>query len=895
MRLLVGCLVLLFCVPPNRGFKEKEFKTCGDAAFCTRNRGVSNRTYALVENSIEVGATVVTGKLHNVDDDKFFVLTLSSVDGSFRLTVDEESPVKRYHVSEVLVPDPPKAGETWQSTKTADGVKLAKQDGSFVLLEYVPFKVSVGEGERVAMSLNARKMFHLEHHRERKDDDPAGWWEETFRSWTDSKPKGPQALSCDLSFHGFDHVYGIPERATSSSLAPTVVGDEKTEPYRLYNLDVFEYLTNHPFGLYGSIPFMQAHRKDLSVGVFWLNAAEMFIDVAKSEGNVDTQWISESGVIDLFFFMGPTPKDVVEQYSSLTGTSALPQLFSLGYHQCRWNYKDEKDVAQVDYNFDAHELPYDVLWLDIEHTDGKKYMTWNKNYFPTPRRMQDDLASRGRKMVTIVDPHMKRDSTYHLHKEAERLGYYVKTKDNKDFEGWCWPGSSSYLDVLNPEVRDWWAGFFTPGKYEGMGPSLYIWNDMNEPSVFTGPEITMEKTNIHYQGVEHRDIHNIYGYFYHMATMEGLMKRGTELQGADGDRPFVLSRAFFAGTQRIGPIWTGDNAANWEHLKISLPMVVTLGLSGLPFVGADVGGFFGNPNSELLIRWYQFGIFYPFFRAHAHLEAKRREPWLFGDESTERIKSALRTRYALLPYTYTRFRAANLTGEPVARPLWFDFPEDAMTFDMDGQMMFGPSILVVPVTEAGVASTPVYFPQTANWYDFWTGKSVEALSGKGTVVDVPVDMERIPVYYKGGSIVPRRDRPRRSTSAMARDPYTLIVALDNSGAAVGDLYIDDGQSFSFLRGSFLHRGFKFNSLRLDCYDASNGESSGFSSDLTFEKIVILGLPEPHKYKAKVVGSGEELTVLDGPLRKGSDSPNVAVIIRKPRLHVHKDWSVQLSI
>jgi alpha 1,3-glucosidase len=242
-------------------------------------------------------------------------------------------------------------------------------------------------------------------------------------------------------------------------------------------------------------------------------------------------------------------------------------------------------VAVVDGGFDANDIPYDVLWLDIEHTDGKRYFTWDSAYFPTPARMQDDVASRGRKMVTIVDPHIKRDSGWRLFKEAEEKGLYVKNKDGADFDGWCWPGSSSYLDMLSPNVRDWWAQQFSTKVYEGSTKNLYIWNDMNEPSVFNGPEITMHKDNLHVGGVEHRDVHNVYGYFYHMATADGLRKRGYEEWGPDGDRPFVLSRAFFAGTQRIGAIWTGDNEASWEHLKVSVPMLLSINIAGLPFSG----------------------------------------------------------------------------------------------------------------------------------------------------------------------------------------------------------------------------------------------------------------------------------------------------------------------
>jgi alpha 1,3-glucosidase len=384
---------------------------------------------------------------------------------------------------------------------------------------------------------------------------------------------------------------------------------------------------------------------------------------------------------------------------------------------------------------------------------------------------------------------------------------------------------------------------------------------MNEPSVFNGPEVTMGKDVLHSGDTEHRDVHNAFGYYYHLATADGLALRGDEKQNAaavegaagegqnhpDGDRPFVLSRAFFFGTQRVGPIWTGDNAAQWSHLKVATPMLLTLGLSGLPFSGADVGGFFGNPDSELLTRFYQAGAYYPFFRGHAHLETQRREPWLFGEPTTTRVREAVRGRYALLPYFYSLFRAANVSGSPILRPLWFDFPDQPALYAAEDAFMLGPALLVRPVTVAGAASADVTLPgggtswsvggvggknaknakKTTTWYCARTGAEASTLSGARYVstpqtpsttdasqprtLRLPVDMEAIPAFYRGGSVVARRERPRRSTGAARRDPLTLVVAVDPStGSAEGGLYLDDGSSFAFARrGHYRHRRFAF--------------------------------------------------------------------------------------
>lgn len=267
-------------------------------------------------------------------------------------------------------------------------------------------------------------------------------------------------------------------------------------------------------------------------------------------------------------------------------------------------------------------------------------------------------------MVTIIDPHIKRDDKYYIHKEATALGLYVKDKTGgKDYDGWCWPGSSSYLDFTTEKVRSWWADQFHYHKYKGSTPELFTWNDMNEPSVFNGPEVSMQKDLLNLNKCEHREWHNLYGMLFQRSTAEGLTRRNE----GENVRPFVLSRSFFAGSQRYGAIWTGDNLAQWSHLEIAAPMLLGLNVGALSFVGADVGGFFGNPDAELMTRWMQAGAYQPFFRGHAHHDAKRREPWMFGDETMVLLRRAAMARYALLPFWYTVFWQAGVTGMPVMR------------------------------------------------------------------------------------------------------------------------------------------------------------------------------------------------------------------------------------
>ena len=514
--------------------------------------------------------------------------------------------------------------------------------------------------ERKVEEDNHRKLTDLELDRE-------GLWEENFGAHKDSKPFGPMSVGADITFPKSHHVYGLPEHASSTKLKNTI-GDksEYKDPYRMYNLDVFEYDLDVPMALYGAVPLLVSQSVATGTSaVFWWNPTETFVDIADDEkGDKTSHWISESGIIDLFFIPGPSPSDLYRQYARLTGTLELPPIFSLGYHQCRWNYKDEQDVYQVHGKFEELDYPYDVLWLDIEHTNDKRYFTWDKPLFPNPKEMQETLWSQGRRMVTIVDPHVKRDNNYYIHKDATAKGLYIKDKDGKkDYDGWCWPGSSSYLDFTNEDARNWWAEQFSYSRYQGSTHSLFTWNDMNEPSVFNGPEVSMQKDLRNLAGEEHREWHNLYGMLFQRSTAEGLVKRNP----GENIRPFVLSRAFFAGSQKYGAIWTGDNAAEWSHLEIASPMLLSLNVGALSFVGADVGGFFGNTDAELMTRWMQAGAYTPFFRGHAHHDAKRREPWMFGEETMVRLRKAATTRYALLPFWYTVFREAGTTGMPVMR------------------------------------------------------------------------------------------------------------------------------------------------------------------------------------------------------------------------------------
>jgi alpha 1,3-glucosidase len=488
----LALLAALAAAAPAAAFKAEDFKRCADSAFCVRLRNATSDSFRLDAATLKVaGASVRAALVSNADPAVRLDFELTAYEGVARLRVTEPSAAPpRFEVPDVLLPSVPAGERAWaveKRTATLLRLRLPGEPAATADLRFAPVvSLSLAVAGAPLVTWNGDRRFAFERRRGAKaEGDPEGWWAESFKTHHDSKPRGPEALAFDLRFHGFDHVYGLPERAAPHSLRPTITygagakGTAKgattgaaathlSEPYRLYNLDVFEYDADSPFGLYGSIPLMWAHRPGATAGAFWLNAAEMFVDVAKEGGaaGVATHWLAEAGVVDLFLLLGATPAQGAARYARLTGGAALPQMFALGYHQCRWNYKDEADVAAVDAGFDAHDIPYDVLWLDIEHTDGKRYFTWDATHFPTPARMQEDVAARGRKMVTIVDPHIKRDPEWRIYKEARDRGLLVRDKEGKEFDGWCWPGSSAYVDWADPAARSWWADQFALDKYQ---------------------------------------------------------------------------------------------------------------------------------------------------------------------------------------------------------------------------------------------------------------------------------------------------------------------------------------------------------------------------------------------------------------------------------------------
>ncbi|GJQ88220.1 hypothetical protein Trydic_g13212 [Trypoxylus dichotomus] len=755
------------------------WNTCSDEPFCDRirNEGVISPLF-LDKDSINSDLSSVEAILTNAAGDINFTLSISATENDiFRITIDSESK-PRYRVSQALKSEP----TLLPITATIDADELQVVSGeNLLLLDYATLKISIYKEDKLILIINDQGKIAFN---EEEED---------------------QSIAMDFTFLGAVTAYGIPEHAERLSLQST--GPGGLSPYRLYNADYPGYPIGTQEALYGTIPVLYGHGVNGTSGIFWLNAAQSFVDIARTDNSVQSLFISESGIIDIFVLPGPTFQSAVKQYISLTGTTPLPQYYTLGHHQSRWSYVTQEEAETVVKEFDNYDLPLDVIWLDIDYTNGFRYFTWNYTAFPDPTGLQEFIDSTGRKVVLIIDPHFKVDNEYFVWVTATENNYFVKNPNGTDYQASCWPDLSSWIDYLNKDAADYYASLYGMDKFTDVTDIVQFWNDMNEPAVFDVFEKTFPRDLVHYGGVIHRDVHNIYGLSQTVATYHGLLARYNY-----NKRPFVLTRSHFAGTQRYSAIWTGDNLASWEHLRISFPMCLTQAISGISYCGADVGGFSGQVTEELFQRWYQAGAWLPFYRAHSDQYTERREPYLFSEEVLNRIRNAIRQRYTYLPMWYTLFFEHERYEEPVITPLSYRYPSDRNTLDMDDQWLIGRDVLVHPVAEEGATEVQVYMPggSTELWYDI---ENSRLYLGHG-FFKVSVTMDSIPVYYRGGSILIKKEISRPSSSFMHDDPYTIYIFLDTNNQATGTLYIDDNESFDYRSGEYNYYRLEYNDSSL---------------------------------------------------------------------------------
>lgn len=545
---------------------------------------------------------------------------------------------------------------------------------------------------------------------------------------------------------------------------------------KLWNTDSGAYSVDNGKRLYQSHPWVMGVRPDgTSFGILFDTPYKAELTTTDERINFET----EGELFDIFVIDRESPQAVIKGLAELIGTMPMVPRWALGYQQCRFSYTPASRVIEVADTFRIKRIPCDVMWMDIDYMDGYRIFTFNPQTFPDPAALNRDLHIRGFHSAWMIDPGAKVDSTYFVYKSGTANDVWVKTAQGKEFHGDAWPGACAFPDFTQPKTVRWWADLYKDFLDKGVDG---VWNDVNEPQISNTPTGTMPEDNKHLGGDKipagpHLKYHNVYGYLMVKASREGIMKARPQ------NRPFILTRSNFLGGQRFAATWTGDNASWESHMTMSVPMILTLGLSGQPFSGADVGGFLFNPDADLFGRWMALGAFYPFSRGHACAGTINKEPWAFGQKVEDVSRMALERRYVLLPYYYTLLHEASETGMPIMRPVFFADPKDTLLRAEEQAFLIGENLLVVPEW----AQNPA-LPK-----GIWRNLSLIPGDDK--------DSYQAKLKIRGGAIIPT-GKIIQNTNEKSLDPLTLLVCLDEKGEAHGTLYWDEGDNWSFKDGNY---------------------------------------------------------------------------------------------
>ena len=598
-------------------------------------------------------------------------------------------------------------------------------------------------------------------------------------SWTGAEVRVWKRMPVDEFYAGFGEKAGPLQR--------------KWIHTTMWNSDIPGY-TAATDPLYESIPFFYGFRQGRAYGIFLDNCERSSFDMGK-ESDRAYSFGADGHELNYYFLYGPSPSKILSRFTELVGRMPLPPRWSLGYQQCRWSYPTEGRVREIASGFRRRNIPCDVIYLDIDYMSGYRIFTWNRKNFPDPKKMIADLRGDGFRIAVIVDPGIKVDSTYEVYRSGLAGNQFVRYPDGRLYTGKVWPGVCAFPDFTAASARKWWGE-----NFEGLVEAGVRgwWNDMNEPSVFDVPTHTIDPEVVHDgdHRANHAEVHNVYGMEMTRATYEGVRSLRPD------ERPFVLTRASYAGGWRYSSAWTGDNVASWEHLGMAVSMCLNLSISGQPFVGADIGGFMGYPSGELFARWLQLGVFTPLMRAHSVINERNKEPWEYGQEFTDINRETIGLRYKFLPYIYTVMENASTSGIPAMRPMLFAEPDDWRFVFEESQYEFGNDLLIAPVLDEGALLRTVVLPR-GSWYDYWTG---ERYAGSSTVT-VQAPLNHIPILVRAGSVIPTQQVVQYTDQAPI-DPLTLMVyAGDSTGTSASSYYEDDGLSFKYAGGAFMRRTF----------------------------------------------------------------------------------------
>lgn len=594
----------------------------------------------------------------------------------------------------------------------------------------------------------------------------------------------PRKFCIYKQLFGNETIYGLGDK--------TGFLNKKGYDYMMWNSDNPDPQVENPTfkAMYKSIPFFIVLRPEGVYGIFLDNHFKTYFDMGYSSTDYYS-FAAADGELDYYFIYGQTMPEVIQEYTSLTGRSPLPQLWTLGYHQSRWSYSSEQEVRDLAETFRAYDIPCDAIHLDIDYMEDFKVFTTSSQRFAHLKELSQSLQEQGIKLVAIIDPGTKAEDGYFLYDEGVDKGYFATTPEGEIYHNAVWPGDSVFPDYTNGAVRHWWGDQCTRLLEQGVRG---IWTDMNEPASFQGPlpdDVVFPGDG---DGTSrlHKEVHNVYGHLMAKATYEGLKRQ-------DQRRPFVITRACYSGSQKYSTVWTGDNQSIWSHLKMSIPQLLNLGLSGIPIVGTDIGGFGSNTTPELLSRWIEASCFAPLFRNHCAKYSRRQEPWQFDQQTLDINRKYIRLHYKFLPYLYDLCYQESQTGLPILRPLVLHYEKDPFTWECNDEYLVGDSLLVAPVTDQGARARVVYLPEGI-WVDYWTGERISG--GKNILRDAPLDV--CPLYVKAGSLLPTwpamNSVPETGSSQLILEYYP---STEQNGCVPHYLhYQDNGTDFAYEQGEY---------------------------------------------------------------------------------------------
>lgn len=671
----------------------------------------------------------------------------------------------------------------------------------------------------------------------------------------------------DQDWSGFEH--SVPKKAKIFALGEkTGQLDKSGLTYQLYNLDVGGTFPLNEDPLYLSIPFYLViePEQDLFYGVYLDYPGKSEFDFNYRTGNNRIGVSLNSSSFQVYLITGDSIEQILNQYIELTGKPFMPPKWALGYQHSKYGYpKNKEETLQLAEKFREEEFPCDVLYFDIQYMKDYKVFQWDQEKYGDYSQLIDQLHDKGFKVVTIIEPGVKAEAGFSVYKEGKEQDIFVKDKQGEICKGSVYPGFCAFPDFFKPEARQWWIEQHQEFLNSGIDG---LWNDMNEPAIFfgkkqleqlgeqilnqdqngAGPDVDFlvkYKDLVHQppqdwinfsqetetKQVIHEKVHNKYSYYEDKASYQAFKEFTPE------KRPFILSRSGFAGMQQYATTWTGDNSSSWEDMRQSIPMLLNLGLSGLPLVGPDVGGFSGDVEPELLTRWIQLGTFYPFFRNHSMIKTAPQEPWVFGDEYSKINRNYIQLRYKILPHLYTLMDEAHRRGKPIIRPLFFEFPQDKDTYKIQDQFMVGNCLLVAPVLEKNKEKVDVYLPyeqgEEIKWKSWWSGKT---LTSGHHLVEAP--LEKIPLFIRPGTGLPTYQEKRKNTEEIP-DKLTLKVNLNREGKAKVPIYFDDGHSQKFKEGEFFRGEYLIegkNNSNSDLVINLNPEDQGY--DLPWSEVEV---------------------------------------------------------